>query len=330
MGTTAHLLAHGADPARLAASLDAALTRLADLERRWTRFRDDSELSQVNAARGAPVVISPDTVAVLALALEAWSATGGRFDPTLLDEVVAAGYDRPWPLAAAGPGRTDHPSHHEAVEVVRPSPGSLLVSPEAGVVVAPPGLHLDLGAIGKGRAADLLVADLVAAGATGAVVNIGGDLALSGVDEGDQPFVVDVEDPDTQQPRWRLQLAAGGVATSGVRRRRWRTATGPAHHVIDPLTGRSATSDLVAATVVAGTAAWAEVLATAAIVGGRAAATELMRRLGVAALLVDIDGDAVAVGGWAAFDRGLVPEVEPAGADPEAALAVVGAQRSER
>ena len=74
--------------------LGDAVALLADIEARWSRFRPDSELSALNAHAGAPVFTSTDTAAVVALALEAWRATGGLFDPTIHDALVASGYDR--------------------------------------------------------------------------------------------------------------------------------------------------------------------------------------------------------------------------------------------
>jgi len=293
MGAHAHLRAVGVPGVALA----SAVAQLEDLELRWTRFRADSELSQLSAAEGSPMLLSSETLAVLALAVEAWSVTGGLFDPTLRDEVEAAGYDRTWPLAAGG-HETPPCAHAGGRGRRHPTIADLYLMPEVGVALCPAGLHFDLGGIGKGRAADLLVGGLMVVGASGAAVSIGGDLAVAGCDDDGEPFTVDVEDPFTNEPRWRLQLAAGGVATSGVRQRRWRVGDSSAHHVIDPRTGRCSRSPLVAATVAAGTAAWAEALATAVLVGGAEVGTALLERTGVAGLMVDQDGTVTEAGNW--------------------------------
>jgi FAD:protein FMN transferase len=100
MGTTAHVIVVG--DASLA---DDACARLDDLERRWSRFRPDSEVSRMNANAGAHVVVSTDTLLLVQLAVAAWHRTGGLFDPTVLAAVRRAGYDRDFanvPTAAAG------------------------------------------------------------------------------------------------------------------------------------------------------------------------------------------------------------------------------------
>ena len=71
-----------------------AQDRIADLERRWSRFVDGSEISTLNRYAGAPVVVSPETVELVRRAIDAWRLTHGRFDPTVLGAVLRAGYDR--------------------------------------------------------------------------------------------------------------------------------------------------------------------------------------------------------------------------------------------
>ena len=64
------------------------------LEGRWSRFRPTSELCRLNDAGGAPVVVSASTFSLLARAVGAWRDTGGRYDPTVLTALEAAGYNR--------------------------------------------------------------------------------------------------------------------------------------------------------------------------------------------------------------------------------------------
>jgi len=93
MGTWAHVvIAGGGDRGQ---ALDRARRRIDDLERRWSRFLPDSEVSRLNAGAGRPVLVSPETARLVARAVDAWRLTAGRFDPTVLPALVAAGYDRP-------------------------------------------------------------------------------------------------------------------------------------------------------------------------------------------------------------------------------------------
>lgn len=109
---------------------------------------------------------------------------------------------------------------------------------------------------------------------------------------------------DFDRPAGRLLLVAGGVATSGTIRRSWRTADGEHHHhLLDPMTGRPAqhTRQIVSATVVAGSAAWAEVWTKALAVRGEAVLGTLDGH-GLAASMTDDDGAVVTNEAWRSFD----------------------------
>ena len=166
MGSDAHVLVVGG-PATL---LGGARDRIESLESRWSRFRPESELCRLNRAAGRPVVCSDDTYLAISAAVDAWVATEGRFDPTVLDAVVAAGYERDFATSAPGP-RTATP---------RPTPGGsgIVLDPVVRAVTLPKGVAVDLGGIGKGLAADLVATMLVRSGASGACVNLGGDLRV--------------------------------------------------------------------------------------------------------------------------------------------------------
>jgi thiamine biosynthesis lipoprotein len=126
----------------------------------------------------------------------------------------------------------------------------------------PAGVGLDLGGIAKGHAADLVLTEVLAAGAAGGCVNVGGDLAVAGQPPTDDGWIVGVDDPFRPgREVLRLALAGGAVATTSRLRRRWRRGGVEVHHVLDPRTGRPATTRTVAVTVIAGRAADAEVLA---------------------------------------------------------------------
>ena len=90
MGSDVHLVVVGGAPGLA----DAALDRLEELEARWSRFRDSSEVSELTRRAGGPVAVSDDTMLLVRRALQAWWLTGGAFDPTVLGDVVRAGYDR--------------------------------------------------------------------------------------------------------------------------------------------------------------------------------------------------------------------------------------------
>ncbi len=300
MGTEALIACSGPDAARWC---EEGQAQIADLERRWTRFDPASELSALNQAAGSgPVAVSPLTFDLVAQAIEAWRSTSGRFDPTVGAALVAAGYDRSYEEVR----RVRLPPHGQPA----PGPVGIGLDPERGTVTLPPGVALDLGGIGKGRAADLTATHLVARGAEGVCVDLGGDLALRGRPPDGEAWSIGVDDwghdPDdgTGRSSWDgrvLRVAQGAVATSATHSRRWETSAGLAHHLIDPATGRPATSGVRTVTVLAESAAWAEVLAKAALIAGPDGGHELLATSGACGFLVDDHGHRRPAGDLARF-----------------------------
>lgn len=289
--------------------LDRAVDLVLELERRWSRFRADSELSQLNAHSGAPVFTSPETFALVSLAIDAWGATDGWFDPTLLDAIVARGYDATFDEVAS---RVAAPPPRAIDVGPGVGPGAIELEPRSSMVLAPAGLHLDLGGIGKGRAADLVLEQLLRDGATGACVDLGGDLRLGGTTAEGTGWVVVVDDPFRPgEDLAVLGVAAGAITTSSTRKRRWETIDGPAHHLLDPWTAMPARSGLSSVTVLAAEAAWGEAHAKAALVAGPVEGRALIERAGLSALFVDDDGHVTEVGDIAAF------VIAPGGATPD-------------
>ena len=304
MGSAVHLLVSGAD----IDLLERARARLEQLESRWSRFLDDSELCRVNAAAGRPVRVSSDTAQVVRRSIEAWRVTGGLFDPAVLAAVESAGYDRSFErLEVTGTTRA-------AATATRPSPGCAGIDVDGYTVRVPAGVRLDLGGIGKGYAADQVAYELRQAGATGACVNLGGDVRVSGPADGGTGWAVGITDPfDEAANLTTVTLDEGAVATSSRLRRRWRRGDEELHHLIDPRTGEPAQSSLVAVTVVAAQAHWAEILAKAALIAGSDAGRRLLEDNGLSALLVSEDGDIERVGsmegyeGWTSTSGGISP-----------------------
>jgi FAD:protein FMN transferase len=272
MGTEIELLvdAAGADDA-----LDAAENEFHRLESALSRFRDDSELSKLN--RLGTIEASDDLLRVTDLALAARDETAGRFDPTVHDAIVAAGYDRTFEeLAPDGP----------AARPARCGGGVRIVGRR---ILLASGVRLDFGGIGKGYAAERGADILAAAGPC--LVNAGGDIAVRG---GSWPIGIEAGS-DTLT----VELTRGGLATSGRDRRRWRRGAGHVHHLIDPRTGAPSDGDLLRATVVAGDAVGAEVWAKALFLAGHVAAAAEADARSLPSVLVTADGRALVAGGLA-------------------------------
>jgi thiamine biosynthesis lipoprotein len=281
MGTTVELLVDAPPGGATERAFDQACAEIERLEGRLSRFRPDSELSELN--RRGRLAGGEDLLAVVALAIEARERTGGRFDPTVHDAVVAAGYDRTFEeIPADGP---EPPGGSPACG------GEVAVDAARGEVVLGPGVRLDLGGIAKGYVVDRVAERLGASGPC--LVNAGGDLRIAGPLRS-EAWPVGVETPGGPLV---LGLRGGAAATSGRNRRRGRRGGREQHHLIDPARGRPARGDLRTVTVVAGEASRAEILAKALFLRGEQGAREEADRHGVPAVLVTADGRVLLAGG---------------------------------
>ncbi len=247
---------------------------------RFSRFEPDSELSRLNADPRERVEVT-STMARLAEAA-AWAAaeTGGLVDSTLVTEIEEAGYvaDLGEPLPAST-AFADAPQRNPARAASREWWRELKV--EDGTLVRPPGLRLDSGGLGKGLFADLASETLE--GYQSFAVDCGGDLRLGG--SGELARRVDVASPFCGEIIHSFELGEGGVATSGIAKRSWLDASGsPAHHLLDPATGRPAFTGVAQATALAPTAVEAETLAKAAILSGPERGLHWLRHGGVLVL----------------------------------------------
>jgi thiamine biosynthesis lipoprotein len=286
MACDAHVILVGAD----AGADDRARRRLEDLERLWSRFRPESDVSRLNSSPEAMLVVALDTVRLVATMKEAWAQTGGRYDPTLLGAINAAGYA----ASVDGSGRrSSRPRGPRAGGV-----GDVRVHDSAPLVSVPSGVGLDPGGIGKGLAADIVVRELIGAGAAGALVGIGGDLACAGTPPEPHGWRVAVEDPlERSRTLATVALAAGGAATSSTLTRTWVEGGERRHHVIDAATGECASTDLAAVTVFARAGWEAEAHATAALLAGFRGALDYLDRAGLQGIVTTLAGETTATPG---------------------------------
>ena len=292
MGTacTLSVTARTVDARRARRALVAGRAEVEACERVLSRFDSASDLSRLNENAGEWLEVDSRLVEALRIALRGRAATGGRFDPTILPALVAAGYDRTFERLGERPPRTA-PGWRAAAEIE--------VEQDLGRARVEQGAAIDLGGIGKGYAATraLLAMRHAWESLPGALVDLGGDVAVLGSPPDRGPWRIAVADPRVPGARLGvIQIEEGGVATSGRNARRF----GPnraLHHLIDPATGMPAVAGPLAVTVVASDPAWAEIHATAlAISSLEDARAYVATQDHLAALFVPSDGAPVAIG----------------------------------
>lgn len=293
IGTTNRVLANRADV--LPEAVRLARTHLETLDAALSRFRSDSEVSRLAAlpAREDGTVqarVSALVVDHVLAAQEAARLTGGLVDLTVGAALAAHGYDAD---LADVRGRTTPAAPRSPV----PVPGWRSVVPDrrTGVLTMPAGTVLDVGASGKAHAADTLAELLARRLPGGFLVDLGGDLATSGVGPaGGWPVAITGPGGEERQV---VLLDGQAMTTSSTQARTWETAGGRVHHIVDPRTGAPASTRWGQVSVVAATALQAGAASTAAIVLG-ADAPAWLTRAGLPARLDGRDGDVVTTPGW--------------------------------
>ena len=297
LGTSA-LVAVTEDEAlpRARSLLEIALSRL---DATCSRFRPDSELSRANACAGRTVGISPLLAELVAVALRAYDTSQGCVDPTLGSELRAAGYDRTFTLVSeratwvfAPRLRRDPHVHDVQLDI------------EQRTLRVPAGVELDLGATAKAWCADRMAVLIARLTNTGALVSLGGDIAVAGKPPAaGWPIRIAADHgAPLDGPGPVVAIVQGGLATSSTAVRRWRTHRGDAYHILDPATGDPAPTPWQCVSVAATSCVEANVAATAAIVLG-AAAPEWLEERALPARLVSLNGATVFTAGWPSDDR---------------------------
>jgi thiamine biosynthesis lipoprotein len=286
MGTTISLLL----PANQAEQGKQIVRDLfAEWEQALSRFISDSELSRLNATTGTPVAVSDLLYNVLAIALTAARATEGVYDPAMLEQLEKIGYDRTF----------DDIQPTDFDLIIPGEPGGrwrgIKVNPIYREVTLPAGIKLDFGGIAKGMAVDAALEGLREHGISPALVNAGGDLAVSSLPPAGNSWLIAVPG---RERYWSLPLHHGAVATSGIARRNWRQGNILRHHLLDPRTGLPAQSDLWSVTVVADRCEQAEVAAKVAFILGSRQGANFLRKHHIAGLLVHEDGTWESVEPW--------------------------------
>ncbi len=293
---------------------DEALALLTEdlraLDEACSRFRPDSELRRLEEeGEGRPRPVSPLLFEAIDVACSVAVRTSGIVDPTIGSALIELGYDRDFDaLGPDGPATDFRP---------QPAPGwwQIELDHDARTVAVPVGVHVDLGASAKAWAADTSAARIAATLGCGVLVNLGGDVAVSGPTPQDG-WAVGIAEVCTSPARDVDQVVAitgGGLATSGTTARSWRRHGRPVHHIVDPWTGEAAPAVWTLVSTTAPSCVEANAFSTAAVVWGADAVGNLVDR-GVSARLVDADGTVVHCGDWPAEAGG--PPRSPDPIDP--------------
>lgn len=254
-----------------------ARARLVELAGRWWPTGSDSELKRINDDGGRPVSASAETVLLVGLALQAARETRGAYDPR-----ASRGSIDPIPYAPAAAGGDSGAAWTTG----------FAVDPSFGTVAMPADAALDLRGVDLALAADLVVADMLDAGAYGVCVDVGGHVRTAGAAPSRAGWLLRLDQSPASGTRGGVRLRGGAVATSA------RPA--PEHPAPEQRGGRQS-AGVVSVTVVAATAWQAATIAQAAVRAGCPSGRAQVGRAGGAGLFCFADGTHQSTARWPEF-----------------------------
>jgi thiamine biosynthesis lipoprotein len=260
-------------------SLQRAAAEAWRIERKYSRYRDDSVVAAVRAAGGDPLEVDGETGLLLDFADRCHRLSDGRFD------ITSGILRRVWRFDGS-----DRIPEAREVEALLPSIGWEKVEWSSPRLRVPAGMELDLGGLGKEYAVDRVSGLLLEISDAPHVVNFGGDLRVSGPRRDGEPWRIGIERPgvETRRPAPEhgcpeteairsLALFRGGLATSGDSRRFLERDGIRYSHILDPRTGWPVARAPRSVTVLASTCVEAGMLATFAMLRGAEAESFLAR-----------------------------------------------------
>lgn len=233
--------------------------------KKYTRFNQDSELSNLNRRSGESTQVSEEFFMLIENMLQIAQQTNGAFDPTVIDFLEMYGYDASYDFSKLDDeslqkkikNHSDSRAHWNEIVMDRKN---LLVTLQKNQ-------RIDLGGIGKGYAIDCAAKRLLEV-TDKFLIDGGGDVYAHGLNDKKEPWVVALKALDEQKNEkiiGGMELQNEALASSGS----WARKVKQFHHLIDPKTGKPVETDYSTVFVKAPTAAEADAWATALFVGGR-------------------------------------------------------------
>jgi thiamine biosynthesis lipoprotein len=291
IGTTATVVVR--DPGFADAAQREVAAELKAIDATCSRFRDDSELQRVHDASGRPIRISDLLYQALEVAVAAASRTGGAVDPTVGNALAALGYDTDLDAVLSRP-----PAPSGALGPVA-GYAHIQLNPTDHTVRIPRGIRLDLGSTAKALAADRAAARAARVIGDGALVSLGGDVAVAGTAPADGwPIGIALaSNTPAALVDQVVSITHGGLASSSPSARTWHSAGRAVHHIVDPRTGDCAEPYWVLVSATGASCVEANLVTTAAIVW-RDQALDKLCGFEQSVRLVRADGEVFSVNGW--------------------------------
>ncbi|HEX8974403.1 MAG TPA: FAD:protein FMN transferase [Patescibacteria group bacterium] len=276
------LIANKDEAQKTESLLESVQAEYARLEKIFSRFDPESELSKFNSNLGISMEASEELREICKLALEYNFKTDGYFDPRILDFLIENGYSKDFSridLNSVASGKDE-------VDLCCPLAKDLEIDGENILFRA----RMDFAGLVKGWATDLIAEKISKQGFHNSMVNSGGDIFFAGHDEKGNAWPVDVE--GISYEKLLLQLSGKGIATSGIGKRKWEKNGKRFHHLVNPKNKKEFSFDLNSVTVVADSTEQADVLAKTLFLMGKEEAKAYAQKEGLACVILNYTGEA--------------------------------------
>lgn len=249
-------------------ALEKAVNKIAELDGLWSVTNENSEIYAVNRSGGKTVNVSPETAAALFLSLQISEETGGALDCTVYPVLAEWGFTN---------GNYKIPERERLASLLE-NVGYERVAVSGYAVSVPQGTQIDLGAVGKGCAGDILAEIMRENGVSSALLDLGGNVQAVGAKPDGTTWRIGLRNPFGEGVFAALELTDRAAVTSGGYERYFIGEDGERYcHIIDPATGKPAKSGLASATAVGESGGLCDALSTAVFVMGLEKASELWR-----------------------------------------------------
>lgn len=261
---------------------DAAISEVQRIEQRWSRYRDDSVITQINNAAGADAVrVDSETAALLDYAQAAFEQSDGLFD------ITSGVLRRAWQFKS---GRLPQQAEIDALLPLVGWQHARWERPHFALLK--PHMEIDFGGFGKEYAADSAARVCREHGAGHGLVELGGDIHVIGPHPDGSPWRIGIRHPrDPARAVTHIALSEGGVASSGDYERFLEVDGERYCHILNPATGWPVRDACAGVSVAAPLCLLAGTGATVAMLRGASAAPEWLQKLDLPWLTVTATGD---------------------------------------
>jgi len=288
MGSTWLVRLSRIPPATTAEQVQSAVQEvLYRVDGQMSTYKPDSDLSRFNKSRSTDWFAVPEDLAtVVDMAQHVSQQSGGAFDVTVGPLVNLWGFGPEHPAGTFGsippPAMLAEARRHVGYRLLE-----VRLAPPA-VRKADPLVYVDLSAIAKGYAAELVGRRLDELGASDYLIAVGGEMRARGLSPLGQPWRVGIETPTPGVRRvlCRVALRQGSLSTSGDYRNFFEKDGRRYSHEIDPATGEPTTKAPASVTVADTSGAYADAMATALMVMGPDEGYALAQKLGLPVLFI--------------------------------------------